>query len=316
MTGLVVVYCDRASSKVCSSRSVRRLALSGLRPSRAVKEPAAVGVTQLDTKGMVKQKRKGETSSVGEASDLPASSICKKSAAALQASEQVWPGGSKWLPDTKHWGTRNPAFFGCGKCRWYPQGCRGCRIASESYVARVPHVWLTAGEVRLPEQGSDGTSKTELKEREEEMTELMSKLHVVSGTQQSDPHGFGVIAAPTGRRLRRGQVIKDPSVFYVARPASYAAAHLPPFHAIEVEGKGRVGYWRLREASFGHCSLTYYVNDASMSGKPPNCEYHTHRDRRYYDEFFSLRILTDIEPGEELLAAYDTANHVSTPKIS
>ena len=51
----------------------------------------------------------------------------------------------------------------------------------------------------------------------------------------------------------------DWSVFYVARPAEYALAHLPQYHALEL---GRSAYFLLREPALGQCSLTYFVNEA------------------------------------------------------
>lgn len=233
--------------------------------------------------------------------------IAKSAIAASTAPKPgtVWPGGSNWLPATQHWGTRNPEFHGCGKCRWYPKGCLGCRKAGQTYTPRVAEIPLRPGDVRLPEAGSDGTSKIQLKELEQDMLDLHRRLLVVSGSQQSDPCGFGVIASPHRPKLRAGEILRDPSVLYVSRPAAYAAVHLPQFHAVEVDGKGRIGYWRLREDAFGHCSLTFYINDSSMSGTTPNCFYHTKRDRFSMEEYFCIKISADIEPGGELLAAYD-----------
>jgi hypothetical protein len=230
---------------------------------------------------------------------------------AATSATTIWPGGSNWLPPTQHWGTRNPESYGCGKCRWFPKGCLGCREAGKTYAVRRPDLQLQPGEVRLPEAGSDGTSKSELKDLKEDMRDVTRRLLVVSGPQQSDPAGFGVIASPHWPKLRKGDVLRDPSVFYVGRPAAYAAAHLPPFHAVEVDGKGRTGYWRLREDAFGHCSLTFYINDSGMSATAPNCCYHTKRDRHSMEQFFGIKILSDIEPGGELLAAYDACKLTS-----
>jgi len=174
-----------------------------------------------------------------------------KAAASKPVAKQVWPGGSSWLPSTQHWGTRNPAAHGCGKCRWFPQkGCRGCQAAGETYVPRVPKKPLVSGEARLPEPGSDGTSASDLKGLAGEMRTLQKKLHVVSGPQQSDPDGYGVIAAPDGPVLKAGTRIADPSVFYVSRPSAYAAAHLPLFHAVEIEVRILIGcFERLAQLS-------------------------------------------------------------------
>ena len=45
----------------------------------------------------------------------------------------------------------------------------------------------------------------------------------------------------------------------MARPAEYALAHLPQYHALEF---GRSAYFLLREPALGQCSLTYFVNEA------------------------------------------------------
>ena len=51
----------------------------------------------------------------------------------------------------------------------------------------------------------------------------------------------------------------------MARPAEYALAHLPQYHALEF---GRSGYFLLREPALGLCSLTYFVNEASEHWSP------------------------------------------------
>ena len=51
----------------------------------------------------------------------------------------------------------------------------------------------------------------------------------------------------------------------MARPAEYALAHLPQYHALEF---GKSGYFLLREPALGLCSLTYFVNEASEHWSP------------------------------------------------
>ena len=51
----------------------------------------------------------------------------------------------------------------------------------------------------------------------------------------------------------------------MARPAEYALAHLPQYHALEF---GKSGYFLLREPALGLCSLTYFVNEASEHWRP------------------------------------------------
>ena len=64
---------------------------------------------------------------------------------------------------------------------------------------------------------------------------------------------------PISPRPPPGETLLDWSVFYVARPAEYALAHLPQYHALEF---GRSAYFLLREPALGQCSLTYFVNEA------------------------------------------------------
>ena len=218
-------------------------------------------------------------------------------AAAAAPLPQLWPGGGTWMPSTGDWGTRAKDAYGCGKCRWHPRGCRGCIAAAASFVpAAVPP--LPRGEVSLPrykahkhvyahtEGPGEAARLTSLKE-------MRSRVRVQGGATQSDPRGHGVVATS---RLRRGEsrthysplaccthlsllqpplacyysplpgeTLLDWSVFFVARPAEYALAHLPQYHALEF---GKSGYFLLREPALGLCSLTYFVNEASEHWSP------------------------------------------------
>jgi hypothetical protein len=124
---------------------------------------------------------------------------------------------------------------------------------------------------------------------------------VTDDTSQSDESGFGVVAMTT---LQAGECLADPSVFFIARPPDYALAHLPQYHALEF---GLTGYFQLREPALGHCSLTYYVNEARHGGRPgpaANVAYKVLRPRGG-GLALGLHILSDIAPGTELLACYD-----------
>ena len=222
----------------------------------------------------------------------------------------IWDCGSSWMPKTHDWGTRHPDAHGCGKCRWRPSGCRGCIAAATTFVPPVPPV-LAPGEVALPSEKqhrhcyahqSDGPNEAE---RLRSVRELQDRsLRIASGPVQSDASGFGVVAR---RPLAAGEQLIDLSVFYVARPADYALAHLPQFHALEL---GNAAYFQLAEPALAHLSLTYLVNEArhacggDRDGPPPNVAYKAVRPRSG-GIALALQVLTPIAEGHELLANYD-----------
>ena len=49
-----------------------------------------------------------------------------KAKPATKATSAIWDNGSSWRPRAEA-GTRNPAYHGCGKCRWRPSGCEASR---------------------------------------------------------------------------------------------------------------------------------------------------------------------------------------------
>ena len=77
-----------------------------------------------------------------------------------------------------------------------------------------------------------------------------------------------------------------------------------------------VWQFRLRECGLGHCSLTYFVNEARHADGAPtgagNVRYDTRRSR---DEglVFGLSVLEDVPAGGELLANY---HHHQAPATS
>eukprot|EP00966_Prymnesium_polylepis_P042480 986943-Prymnesium_polylepis.1 len=90
-------------------------------------------------------------------------------------------------------------------------------------------------------------------------------------------------------------------------PRSQHASRGPP-RADDYVAFGRMGFFRLREAGLGHCSLTFFVNEArgangAATGRG-NVRYATVRSR---DEglLFGLLALEDVAAGAELLANYD-----------
>ena len=221
---------------------------------------------------------------------------CKPTTISLEP--KLWPSGGSWMPNTSNWGTRNPGYFGCGKCRWRPTGCRGCIAASADYVAPSP-LQPELGSVAIPVRGIDEDSDRD-PDRRERLARLLQSVRVAR-EGQSDPCGFGVVAT---RDLCKGEVLLDPSVVYVARPSDYAVAHLPQYYALEL---GAAGYFRLREPAFGHCSLTYFVNEArhlGQEGPAPNTKYKVVRPR-HGGIALGLEMLTAIEAGSELLCQYN-----------
>ena len=232
----------------------------------------------------------------------PTSTNCPESG---RGESQIWPGGSTWQPVTHDWGMRSAGAHGCGKCRWGAKGCRGCIAASVGYTP-PPLPPMCHGDVVLPSHTrhahcyahTDGPDEAD---RVASLQALQSSVRVVSGSVQSDDSGFGVVAS---RRLRAGEVFVDWSVFYIARPAAYALAHLPRFHALEF---GRSSYFQLREPVLGHCSLTYYVNEAQhcgAEGAAANASYKVVRPRGG-GVALGLQILSTVEGGCELLANYN-----------
>ena len=217
----------------------------------------------------------------------------------------VWPGGSKWQPTTHNWGTRNPEFYGCGKCRFRPSGCRGCIAAAASFDYSQAH-WpnMPAGRVLLPDAGVDedcdkgGDVATRRLKLERELLQAVE----LTSVGVVDQNGSGVVAR---RALRAGETLEDPSVVFVPRPSDYARAHLPQYNALEF---GSMGFFRLREAAFGHCSLTYYVNEAHHhggAGPDANVRYKVVRPRGG-GAALALEVIAPLVPaGAELLAKYN-----------
>ncbi len=68
-----------------------------------------------------------------------------------------------------------------------------------------------------------------------------------------------------------------------------------------------MGYFRLREPAYAHCSLTYYVNEAQHMGRPgpePNVRYKVVRPRGG-GIALGLEALAPIASGTELLCRYN-----------
>jgi len=155
--------------------------------------------------------------------------------ARLPCEAALWPSGGKWMPSTKNWGTRSPIAFGCGKCRWRPLGCRGCIAAAEGYCSPTPPP-LPPGTVSIPKRGVDedcdrvDAASDDVPDRHSGLRRLLSSVAVVSEGVVDD-EGSGVVAR---KLIRKGELLIDPSVIFVARPSGYAQAHLPQYHALEL----------------------------------------------------------------------------------
>ena len=267
---------------------------------------AVVGVAngraagKSDARVVVKEDEKSERKAKGKAGGNTS-----KTSGPQDGPVHLWPGGGNWRPGTHDWGMRSCTAFGCGKCRWSALGCRGCIAAAQSYTSPTPPL-LPAGKVSLPSfrlhahcyAHTDGPDEAG---RVASLRQLESSVRVVGGPEQIDVAGFGVVAV---RCLRPGENLLDWSVFFVSRPASYALAHLPQYHALEF---GKSAYFQLREPTLGHVSLTYFVNEANhcgATGAAANVAYKVLRPRDG-GVALGLHVLKPIEKGEELLAKYD-----------
>ena len=201
----------------------------------------------------------------------------------------LWPGGSNWQPQIPE-GTRKAGFYGCGKCRWGPKGCRGCRAAA---VVTDPPAPLPAGEVLAP---------LLTKGQQEQLTSLLEKVSISAGPSQSDPDGHGIVARVD---LSAGQTLIDPTAPFVQRPPAYARAHLPAFDYVAFGS----GYFQLRELTLRKCSVTFFINEANYGEEeeegeqPVNCAYKATRPKGG-GVVMSWAILQDVRAGEELLTTY------------
>ena len=133
---------------------------------------------------------------------------------------------------------------------------------------------------------------------------ILQRFNIVNGPQQSDANGYGIVVV--GRPFSQGETIVDPSVMLVRRPAAYGKAHLGPYDYVAPGSSTSAssGYFQLREPALGHCSLTYYINEA-RNGQVPNAEFSTVRSGGSFEPKFCLRALVDIQVGEEVLVFYN-----------
>lgn len=70
---------------------------------------------------------------------------------------------------------------------------------------------------------------------------------------------------------------------------------------------GKFSYIQLRERALGHCSLTFFVNEANhkgATGPSANVAFRALRPRAG-GLVFALQVLRDIRKGDELLVTYN-----------
>ncbi|GMI58653.1 hypothetical protein TeGR_g3923, partial [Tetraparma gracilis] len=203
------------------------------------------------------------------------------------AAKPIWPSGASWLPKAAG-GTRKPGAFGCGKCRWFPSGCRGCIAMHEVTPPADP---LPRGTFLPPKQmpaGAAGMIKS-----------LFSKVSIVDGPAVVDPDGHGVVALVP---LRRGTLIHDPTAYFEPKPSAYAQAHLEEYDYI---AGGMSSYVRLREPVLRHVAITYFLNEARGEGTEANVEWLAKGpEPGESGNRLVWRVLKEIGAGEELLVSY------------
>ena len=230
-------------------------------------------------------------------------------------SSAIWDNGSSWRPRAEA-GTRNPAYHGCGKCRWRPSGCRGCIAADAERGPQPPPRPLVRGAVTVaadkflaPLLGAVGVPDAERRACWAGQRQTLESLVSVTSAGVVDENGFGVVAK---QPLRADQIIIDPTVLLVPRPSDYARAHLPPYDYIAF---GANDYALLREVALKHCSLTFYLNGADYAGSrhAPNVKWFVHRHGRGGAQL-AWKLLSDVAVGEELLATY-TAPEFADPPV-
>ena len=178
------------------------------------------------------QRRKRTAVAAPPAPPPPTKKPAKKKPKALakpatKATSAIWDNGSSWRPRAEA-GTRNPAYHGCGKCRWRPSGCRGCIAADAERGPQPPPRPLVRGAVTVaadkflaPLLGAVGVPDAERRACWAGQRQTLESLVSVTSAGVVDENGFGVVAK---QPLRADQIIIDPTVLLVPRPSDYARA--------------------------------------------------------------------------------------------
>jgi hypothetical protein len=240
-------------------------------------------------------------------------------------STTLWPGGSNWLPPVPP-GRRVKGRYGCGKCRWRPTGCRGCKQQNHSNL-KICKKMIHGKIIYSPESfkfcdfGQRGKNKGDRKFGQP--YSLSEYVEIVNDTRQSDKDGYGVIAkqrllpsklkiddgSNTNRRRSNRSTVNnnnskniliDETSIYVTKPSVYAQAHLPEYAYISC---GKNSYFQLNEEVLGHISFTYYLNEARGVNQTPNVQWKPIVTKDG-EKRISWEILRTIEKGEELLVKY------------
>ena len=193
-----------------------------------------------------------------------------------------------WRPP-KHIGTRKPGYFGCGKCRWGPKGCLGCRASNCVSPPPTP----------MPEGQVHGSL--------EPSASFSNAFEIVADDRQSDANGFGIIAK---RFISKRERFVDTTASYSSRPAAYAQAHLGSEDYIAC---GVQGYFLLVEHALRQRSFTFFLNmsgftaDQRLAGHQPNIKWEK-REAKFGGAGLpelTWKVLKDIQQGEEILVNYN-----------
>jgi len=193
---------------------------------------------------------------------------------------------NQWTPP-RPLGSRKAGAFGCGKCRWYPKGCRACRNAG--YVS-APPVPMPPGQVC----GDNNPS-----------TQMADAFEIISDDRQSDATGYGIIAK---RFIQHREKFVDNTTRYVSKPSVYAKAHLGAEDYIACGS----GYFEVREEVMQNCAFSFFLNMAGYtqeqkdSGQCANIKWTKKHDHAGMPELQWL-VTRDIQKGEEILVNYNLA---------
>ena len=254
----------------------------------------------------------------------------------------LWPGGSNWLPPVPP-GRRVKGKYGCGKCRWRPTGCRGCKQQNHSNLKICKKMIDGNNDGKIiysPESfkfcdfGQRGKNKDNRKFGQP--YSLSEYVEIVNDARQSDENGYGVVARkqllPTKAKmniddgdgsntnLRRRRRLSNRSTVnnnnnsnnnfnntLIDETGIYVTkpSVYAQAHLPEYAyiSCGKNSYFQLKEEVLGHISFTYYLNEARGVNQTPNVKWKPIVTNNG-EKRISWEILRTIETGEELLVKY------------
>ena len=150
----------------------------------------------------------------------------------------------------------------------------------------------------------------------ESFENLVRKVEIASGPNQSDPKGFGVVARVA---LKKGTLIMDPTTkFFNGHPSEHLEAD-DCIHVPSRRGSGwSHGYYLLRDAGQRISSFTYFLNNADHPGckKPVNMNWEIQYGAgmgQFNGRQLGWRITRDIPKRGELLVQYDGSDDEDRP---